>query len=90
MVWARRASVRCRPPGGSNTGGDAGWVSCTRGRVQGGPHKEKNMKKFAVAAITMVVIAMFVMSATASHLPAITTWDSPVYLPYIGRKATEP
>jgi uncharacterized membrane-anchored protein len=58
--------------------------------VQDSPHKEKNMKKFAIAAITMVVVAMFVMSATASHPPAITTWDSPVYLPYVGRKAAEP
>jgi hypothetical protein len=47
------------------------------------------MKKFAIAAIAMVVIAMFVMSAMASDPPAVTTWDSPVYLPYIGRKAVD-
>jgi uncharacterized membrane-anchored protein len=58
--------------------------------VQDGSNKEKNMKKFAIAVITVVVIAMFVMSATASHPPAITTWDSPIYLPFIGRKAMGP
>jgi uncharacterized membrane-anchored protein len=58
--------------------------------MQDGPNKEKNVKKFAIAVIAMVVIAMFVMSATASNPPAVTTWDSPIYLPYIGRRATVP